>query len=248
MMAPWRWLFPCKSTPCHVQTCVSYSFPLSVSCAGPHADRASGCQNLQCGFRVCCRSGEWSPFPQWLPVLFGGFSPHLDFSLSLSFWSSHISSLSPITLSSPAFFLFLTFSHLSSLLRPLGVSPVLSHPLRLHFKCRTGSGGTVTHKTFHSTHKGGEVKVTCSRSLCWAIGQFQACTSVEECVLEVIGFSEFFHSRRVKSFGKRWMWSLICRASRKHRFMPRIPCEVLFLFVCFRRNYISQSPMVVYRI
>ncbi|KAI5096100.1 F-box/LRR-repeat protein 5 [Silurus meridionalis] len=25
---------------------------------GPHADRASGCQNLQCGFRVCCRSGE----------------------------------------------------------------------------------------------------------------------------------------------------------------------------------------------
>uniref|UniRef100_A0AAY4CFL2 F-box/LRR-repeat protein 5 n=1 Tax=Denticeps clupeoides TaxID=299321 RepID=A0AAY4CFL2_9TELE len=25
---------------------------------GPHADTASGCQNLQCGFRVCCRSGE----------------------------------------------------------------------------------------------------------------------------------------------------------------------------------------------
>ncbi|XP_062871710.1 F-box/LRR-repeat protein 5 [Trichomycterus rosablanca] len=25
---------------------------------GPHADRASGCQNLQCGFRACCRSGE----------------------------------------------------------------------------------------------------------------------------------------------------------------------------------------------
>ncbi|KAM4809545.1 F-box/LRR-repeat protein 5 [Rhinophrynus dorsalis] len=26
--------------------------------SGPHADTASGCQNLQCGFRVCCRSGE----------------------------------------------------------------------------------------------------------------------------------------------------------------------------------------------
>lgn len=26
---------------------------------GPHADTASGCQNLQCGFRACCRSGEW---------------------------------------------------------------------------------------------------------------------------------------------------------------------------------------------
>ncbi|KAM8874541.1 F-box/LRR-repeat protein 5 [Spinachia spinachia] len=25
---------------------------------GPHADTASGCQNLQCGFRACCRSGE----------------------------------------------------------------------------------------------------------------------------------------------------------------------------------------------
>ncbi|XP_049573727.1 F-box/LRR-repeat protein 5 [Syngnathus scovelli] len=25
---------------------------------GPNADTASGCQNLQCGFRVCCRSGE----------------------------------------------------------------------------------------------------------------------------------------------------------------------------------------------
>ncbi|XP_077464409.1 F-box/LRR-repeat protein 5 isoform X2 [Stigmatopora argus] len=25
---------------------------------GPKADTASGCQNLQCGFRVCCRSGE----------------------------------------------------------------------------------------------------------------------------------------------------------------------------------------------
>ncbi|KAK1897316.1 F-box/LRR-repeat protein 5 [Dissostichus eleginoides] len=25
---------------------------------GPHGDTASGCQNLQCGFRVCCRSGE----------------------------------------------------------------------------------------------------------------------------------------------------------------------------------------------
>ncbi|XP_016111884.1 F-box/LRR-repeat protein 5 [Sinocyclocheilus grahami] len=25
---------------------------------GPHADEASGCQNLQCGFRACCRSGE----------------------------------------------------------------------------------------------------------------------------------------------------------------------------------------------
>ncbi|XP_059384528.1 F-box/LRR-repeat protein 5-like [Carassius carassius] len=25
---------------------------------GPHADKASGCQNLQCGFRACCRSGE----------------------------------------------------------------------------------------------------------------------------------------------------------------------------------------------
>lgn len=27
-------------------------------CAGPHAETASGCQNLQCGFRACCRSGE----------------------------------------------------------------------------------------------------------------------------------------------------------------------------------------------
>ncbi|XP_034387081.1 F-box/LRR-repeat protein 5 [Cyclopterus lumpus] len=26
--------------------------------SGPHADTASGCQNLQCGFRACCRSGE----------------------------------------------------------------------------------------------------------------------------------------------------------------------------------------------
>ncbi|XP_063165695.1 F-box/LRR-repeat protein 5 isoform X2 [Candoia aspera] len=25
---------------------------------GPHAETASGCQNLQCGFRACCRSGE----------------------------------------------------------------------------------------------------------------------------------------------------------------------------------------------
>ncbi|XP_003973888.3 F-box/LRR-repeat protein 5 [Takifugu rubripes] len=25
---------------------------------GPHSDTASGCQNLQCGFRACCRSGE----------------------------------------------------------------------------------------------------------------------------------------------------------------------------------------------
>ncbi|XP_043918516.1 F-box/LRR-repeat protein 5 [Protopterus annectens] len=25
---------------------------------GPHSETASGCQNLQCGFRVCCRSGE----------------------------------------------------------------------------------------------------------------------------------------------------------------------------------------------
>ncbi|XP_051929821.1 F-box/LRR-repeat protein 5 [Hippocampus zosterae] len=25
---------------------------------GPYADTASGCQNLQCGFRACCRSGE----------------------------------------------------------------------------------------------------------------------------------------------------------------------------------------------
>ncbi|KAM6220690.1 F-box/LRR-repeat protein 5 isoform 7-T7 [Rhynchocyon petersi] len=25
---------------------------------GPHADTAGGCQNLQCGFRACCRSGE----------------------------------------------------------------------------------------------------------------------------------------------------------------------------------------------
>ncbi|XP_026854470.2 F-box/LRR-repeat protein 5 isoform X1 [Electrophorus electricus] len=25
---------------------------------GPHADMASGCQNLQCGFRACCRSGD----------------------------------------------------------------------------------------------------------------------------------------------------------------------------------------------
>ncbi|OCT96732.1 F-box/LRR-repeat protein 5-like [Xenopus laevis] len=26
--------------------------------SGPHAATASGCQNLQCGFRMCCRSGE----------------------------------------------------------------------------------------------------------------------------------------------------------------------------------------------
>ena len=25
---------------------------------GPHADLASGCQNLECGNRVCCRSGQ----------------------------------------------------------------------------------------------------------------------------------------------------------------------------------------------
>lgn len=25
---------------------------------GPYADTASGCQNLQCGSRVCCRCGE----------------------------------------------------------------------------------------------------------------------------------------------------------------------------------------------
>uniref|UniRef100_A0A8C2CSB6 F-box/LRR-repeat protein 5 n=1 Tax=Cyprinus carpio TaxID=7962 RepID=A0A8C2CSB6_CYPCA len=35
---------------------VFYMF--SSGSAGPHADKASGCQNLQCGFRACCRSGE----------------------------------------------------------------------------------------------------------------------------------------------------------------------------------------------
>lgn len=27
---------------------------------GPYPDTASGCQNLQCKNRVCCRSGEWA--------------------------------------------------------------------------------------------------------------------------------------------------------------------------------------------
>lgn len=37
---------------------------------GPHADKASGCQNLQCGFRACCRSGEWPrpPSPPLPPI------------------------------------------------------------------------------------------------------------------------------------------------------------------------------------
>lgn len=38
-------------------------------CAGPHAETASGCQNLQCGFRACCRSGEW-PLTSDLSVYF----------------------------------------------------------------------------------------------------------------------------------------------------------------------------------
>lgn len=36
---------------------------------GPHADTASGCQNLQCGFRACCRSGEWSCRAPTLPKM-----------------------------------------------------------------------------------------------------------------------------------------------------------------------------------
>lgn len=39
--------------------------PFTFFCfhTGPHAETASGCQNLQCGFRACCRSGEWPLTP-----------------------------------------------------------------------------------------------------------------------------------------------------------------------------------------
>lgn len=44
-----------------VRADVQQMTPVWFLSPGPHSDTASGCQNLQCGFRACCRSGEWPP-------------------------------------------------------------------------------------------------------------------------------------------------------------------------------------------
>lgn len=88
---------------------------------GPHADTASGCQNLQCGFRACCRSGEWSCRAPTLPkmshllviALYPGNTGccilcHLKkcFWMKLSFWSCYFPIWSILKRASSSFFQF----------------------------------------------------------------------------------------------------------------------------------------------
>lgn len=56
-----QWFYVGSSGPA-----VHWMTPVCCLSPGPHADTASGCQNLQCGFRACCRSGEWSCPPPTL--------------------------------------------------------------------------------------------------------------------------------------------------------------------------------------
>lgn len=150
-------LFPYNSTSCHVLffTSESVSQPVALTLfyffsSSPPLPlcvlRRSSCWQSE----RMSESAVWLQgllsfrrviiIPEWLRlVFFFFFSPLSPLS------SSHVF---PFLIFS---ILLFCFSFLSSLLKPLCVSSVLLHLLRLHFKYRRGSGCPVTHRVFQST-------------------------------------------------------------------------------------------------